>query len=617
MLLLLIQASVSGGLFIALVWILCRVVPRLPASTRRWLWWIACTQLLARLVFGLSVPLPTPPAPCAAVAGPALTASFSSMRDVRPRANETAKREVQQSRMVDVAAHPRLDITGGLEVVLMTLWLAGVATGTVAAVRGMAKARRLATGATPVTGERIDRIYADISGSDRQRPALLQSDAATCPMLCGWPGPAIIVPTGFVDACTNAEIRMALTHELLHWRRRDQWLALGPAACQILFFFHPLARLACREAEVAREAACDIEVLLISGQSPRSYANLLLRSAQGMAPIAALGIASDYRHLHRRITMLKSPYRNKRALSGKTCLSVVILATVIALPWRVVAQIQADPSRPIDKVRHGTEPGKNHLFHAVRGRADKQAVSPKPSRHATAAAPAGHKTASTDRGARLNGTGRHGPIASAALTPHTLRMAMLPDRVQDPTSETVVPRNPADPTRPPEPTHPVPDMVLGSAKPDYAPPAEQGQIQFIVAHRKGGGSVSLVPTAAYHPKEYTIGFQMGSRALDDYTEVISITPNDRIGTSTGLASLGQPGNSNSGADRAQIKICLIYQKGGLRAELIPTEEFHPKSYSISSRLDSSGPENYTEIASITTSERFPFLSGPALSSGRH
>jgi hypothetical protein len=43
------RASLQGALAVAAVWIVCRLFPRLPASLRCGLWWLAC----AKLVFGL------------------------------------------------------------------------------------------------------------------------------------------------------------------------------------------------------------------------------------------------------------------------------------------------------------------------------------------------------------------------------------------------------------------------------------------------------------------------------------------------------------------------------------------------------------------------------------
>ena len=57
------RASLQGALAILAVWAVCRLFPRLPASLRCGLWWLACLKLVLGLVWTTPVPLPLlPPA---------------------------------------------------------------------------------------------------------------------------------------------------------------------------------------------------------------------------------------------------------------------------------------------------------------------------------------------------------------------------------------------------------------------------------------------------------------------------------------------------------------------------------------------------------------------------
>lgn len=58
----LVRSSLQGAVFIGLVWIVCRLFPRLPASIRCGLWWAACLKLLIGLVWVSPVELPLLPA---------------------------------------------------------------------------------------------------------------------------------------------------------------------------------------------------------------------------------------------------------------------------------------------------------------------------------------------------------------------------------------------------------------------------------------------------------------------------------------------------------------------------------------------------------------------------
>src|SRR4028119_451268 len=57
------RASLQGAAAIAVVWLVCRLFPRLPASLRCGLWWLASLKLLIALVWIEPIPLPLLPAP--------------------------------------------------------------------------------------------------------------------------------------------------------------------------------------------------------------------------------------------------------------------------------------------------------------------------------------------------------------------------------------------------------------------------------------------------------------------------------------------------------------------------------------------------------------------------
>ena len=81
--------------------------------------------------------------------------------------------------------------------------------------------------------------------------------------------PVVLIPRSGLERLTPAEVSMTLCHELVHLRRNDLWLGWVPALAHRIFFFHPLAALAAREYAIAREAACDAEVLRSWGRRPR------------------------------------------------------------------------------------------------------------------------------------------------------------------------------------------------------------------------------------------------------------------------------------------------------------------------------------------------------------
>src|SRR5437868_2612468 len=57
------RATWQGSLFVAAVWLICRLAPRIPVTTRFWLWWLACAQFAVRLVVATPITLALLPAP--------------------------------------------------------------------------------------------------------------------------------------------------------------------------------------------------------------------------------------------------------------------------------------------------------------------------------------------------------------------------------------------------------------------------------------------------------------------------------------------------------------------------------------------------------------------------
>src|SRR5262249_669017 len=118
------RACWQGGLAIALVWALCRFLPRLPGRVQCWLWRLAYLKLLVALLWGAPLCLPLLPSPpsLAPLAAPGSRlsalggdegqgASHTALNPVGPRA------ESGEPRAAAGALHG-----------LLLLWLLGVAS---------------------------------------------------------------------------------------------------------------------------------------------------------------------------------------------------------------------------------------------------------------------------------------------------------------------------------------------------------------------------------------------------------------------------------------------------------------------------------------------------------
>lgn len=343
----LVRSALAGGVLIAAVWLLCRLIPATPPRVRAALWWTACLKLVVGVAWVAPIGLPLLPAP----ETPAL---LSDGTVDGPRVVPTVSPHAVEPEQASEATVPPspLGLPAGpfpWRPIALLLWLAGVATGLSLDLRGLRLLRRTLRSAEPLLEGPVAEQLSELSDrlGLKKRPRLLVTDDVATPQAVGLLSPAVVLPTATLDA-PRAELAMVLAHELIHLRRRDLWLAWVPRLARRIFFFHPLALLAEREHALAREAACDAEVLDALGTAPRAYGRLLVR--WGVAPretgLAAAGAAPSVQLLKRRLQMLHRSSKTNRRSSPWWWLFAAAVAVAL-VPVTIVAQAPpAAPSAP-------------------------------------------------------------------------------------------------------------------------------------------------------------------------------------------------------------------------------------------------------------------------------
>ena len=336
------RASIEGGLFVAGVWIVCRLFPRLPASLRCGLWWAACLKLLLGLVPLPAVRLPLLPA--AMRVAPVADAQPLSIRTVGGAPGRTLTPAPSRRPFTSSLTGRKRSCreTAGAAA-LVVLWIAGLLILCRKAFRELRHTRWIVRSSEPIREGWVRTAFAEICErlGFRRAPDLRGSGEVRTPQVTGLAQPVVLIPRSGFERLTPAEVSMTLCHELVHLRRRDLWLGWVPALAHRIFFFHPLAALAVREYAIAREAACDAEVLRILGSAPQAYGRLLLR--WGVAPretgLAAAGASPSLQNLKRRLQMLHQN-DNKRRFSGWWWLAGAAVLAGLA-PLQIVAQDRA------------------------------------------------------------------------------------------------------------------------------------------------------------------------------------------------------------------------------------------------------------------------------------
>jgi bla regulator protein blaR1 len=302
----LLTGALHGAFVIAVVWLVCRRFPAIPAPVQAGLWWLASLKLL--LVF---LPLP-------AVALPLLPAILAPEPGSLPALTETA------ATLTAVPPSAALGTSLWLSIVV-ALWASGLLVQAVRLLFAFRRVHGLVGRATPLPPN-DGAIAVDLARAVglRRCPDVRLSAEIAGPLVSGIVRPVVLLP----ETLPRADWSVAICHELVHVRRHDLVLGWVPALAERLFFFHPFARLAAREYVTAREAACDAGVLRVLGVSAGDYGRLLVSLGVAHAgPLPAAGGApTSMASLRRRLNMLQhlTPQGRSRHLSW-------LLAAALAL----------------------------------------------------------------------------------------------------------------------------------------------------------------------------------------------------------------------------------------------------------------------------------------------
>lgn len=324
----LLATSLQAAALVAVIWMLCRCVPRLSPATQCWLWWLVALQVLLGLI---AVPVHLPWLPNAGEAGPILPATG----DMSPAAASTGATAIAEATPLT-----------RWQLAAFGLWMTGLALMAWSTARDWLRARQLLAQAVPCTDrETLDAVARCAAERGLRRvPRLFTTRVIGSPAIVGGFHPALLLPAG--STLSGAQLEMAVAHELAHLRRHDLWWGIIPTLARHVLFFHPLVHLAVREYGIAREAACDASVVEGGQGSRRDYGELLLKlgTQQSGADLAAA--STTFRALSRRLTLLQHGSFLPRACS----ILVLILVVGGITPMRLVAaaaEPAAAPAQPV------------------------------------------------------------------------------------------------------------------------------------------------------------------------------------------------------------------------------------------------------------------------------
>ena len=219
--------------------------------------------------------------------------------------------------------------------VIVALWMAGALIGVAGLLTGLFRLMRITSRCAHVNDGRWREVADEVARDFALTPVtILQSAEPALLVTCGLVRPKIVLPAG-CDTWTDARRRIVLAHELAHIRRGDWATQMIGEAVRVIYWFHPLAWLACRRLRQESEYACD-DAVIGRGVEATDYATHLLdvaRHAIGQRALwtAAPAIANPST-LERRISAMLNHQRNRDPLTRRSVSFVVAAMLAVAVP---------------------------------------------------------------------------------------------------------------------------------------------------------------------------------------------------------------------------------------------------------------------------------------------
>jgi len=356
----------KGTLLVLIAACLTRLLGRSPAAARHLVWSLAVGGLLLLPVMTQlpwRLELTTLAAARDAFAPePTLVATKNDSKQVTLNAgspetatqSSVARRPSPVADVSSAAASRQSPVARPLDpATMLTLaWLAGMLWMSGRLLVGVANVRRIVRRSVPADDdwqELADEARASI-GAEADVRIVISAEAAM-PFTSGLFRPVIVLPDSASDWTTERR-RSVLLHELAHVRRRDLVTnAIVQLAC-VVYWFHPLVRLAARHVRIEAERACDA-LVVAAGTRPSDYAGDLLEIARTMRSSATATVAlamarrSDFEG---RLLAILSPDTGRNVL---TATRAALVALSFAAPAvAIAAAVPTSPTAPNAEVRN-------------------------------------------------------------------------------------------------------------------------------------------------------------------------------------------------------------------------------------------------------------------------
>ena len=242
---------------------------------------------------------------------------------------------------------------------ILALWIAGVLIcGSAYGIMSVQTARRLRS-MEPIQSAGIQNRYEAVRRQlkIRRTITLRYGDRA---MIGGLVHPTLILPREL----TGQRLKAAITHELMHYRSGDLWIAAWWRVLCCLYWFNPAVWLCFFWARRDCEKACDQRVLRCESVSPAVYAALLYEEATMKPKIRVGTTAFGGGGLKSRIYGI-SVYRKPKITMTILAVVLCLLISACTLTGSQTASTDAMQGESSLEERNGGQASQSIFLHAL------------------------------------------------------------------------------------------------------------------------------------------------------------------------------------------------------------------------------------------------------------
>lgn len=165
---------------------------------------------------------------------------------------------------------------------------------------------------------------------------LMMNPKIKSPMLVGLRSPVILLPTSNMR---EHDLKLVLTHELMHLKRKDLWVKMLALLAGTVHWFNPFVHVLRKDISTWGELSCDEALACeMSHEERKLYGEAILNTLDnhsGMNTAFCSSLCENRKHIERRLTMLLNVKKMKKHIALFAVVAIVAIAglgtTVAAL----------------------------------------------------------------------------------------------------------------------------------------------------------------------------------------------------------------------------------------------------------------------------------------------